>query len=128
MKKVNDQIPMTFQQEVNLHEYGSIWGRRKTSEDFRRDAIRRKQVARVGQRKLAFLNQPGMRQLVQDLEEQRVAQPWNEFATSMSSALSVWGQWTPGQLAAVKKMVAKFKKSIEGKTGRWAGIQGYIYE
>jgi len=25
-------------------------------------------------------------------------------------------------------MVAKFKKSIEGKTGRWAGIQGYIYE
>ena len=128
MKKVNDQIPMTFQQEVNLHEYGSVWGRRKTSEDFRRDAIRRKQTARVGQRKHAFLNQPGMRQLVQDLEEQRVAQPWNEFATSMSSALSVWGQWTPGQLAAVKKMVAKFKKSIEGKTGRWAGIQGYIYE
>ena len=111
MKKVNDQIPMTFQQEVNLHEYGSIWGRRKTSEDFRRDAIRRKQTARVGQRKLAFLNQPGMRQLVQDLEEQRVAQPWNEFATSMSSALSVWGQWTPGQLAAVKKMVAKFKEA-----------------
>ena len=128
MKKVNDQIPMTFQQEVNLHEYGSVCGRRKTSEDFRRDAIRRKQTARVGQRKLAFLNQPGMRQLVQDLEEQRVAQPWNEFATNMSSALSVWGQWTPGQLAAVKKMVAKFKKSIEGKTGRWAGIQGYIYE
>ena len=63
MKKVNDQIPMTFQQEVNLHEYGSVWGRRKTSEDFRRDAIRRKQTARVGQRKLAFLNQPGMRQL-----------------------------------------------------------------
>ena len=128
MKKVNDQIPMTFQQEVNLHEYGSVWGRRKTSEDFRRDAIRRKQVSRVGRKRLAFLNQPGMRQLVQDLEEQRVAQPWNEFATSMSSALSVWGQWTPGQLAAVKKMVAKFKKSIEGKTGRWAGIQGYIYE
>ena len=45
MKKVNDQIPMTFQQEVNLHEYGSVWGRRKTSEDFRRDAIRRKQTA-----------------------------------------------------------------------------------
>ena len=128
MKKVNDQIPMTFQQEVNLHEHGSIWGRKKTSEDFRRDAIRRKQVSRVGQKRLAFLNQPGMRQLVQDLEEQRVAQPWNEFATSMSGSLSVWGQWTPGQLAAVKKMVAKFKKSIEGKKGRWAGIQGYIYE
>ena len=128
MKKVNDQIQMTFQQDGNLHEYGSVWGRRKTSEDFRRDAIRRKQTARVGQRKLAFLNQPGMRQLVQDLEEQRVAQPWNEFATSMSSALSVWGQWTPGQLAAVKKMLAKFKKSIECKTGRWAGPMGYIYE
>ena len=128
MKRRNDQIPMTFQQEVNLHEHGSIWGRKKTSEDFRRDAIRRKQVSRVGQKRLAFLNQPGMRQLVQDLEEQRQAQPWNEFATSMSGSLSVWGQWTPGQLAAVKKMVAKFKKSIEGKTGRWAGIQGYIYE
>ena len=128
MKKVNDQIPMSFQQEVNLHEHGSVWGRRKTSEDFRNDAIRRKQVSRVGQKRLAFLNQPGMRQLVQDLEEQRQAQPWNEFATNMSGSLSVWGQWTPGQLAAVKKMVAKFKKSIEGKKGRWAGIQGYIYE
>lgn len=128
MKRRNDQIPMTFQQEVNLHEYGSIWGRKRTSEEWRQIAIQRKRTAAVGRKKLAFLNQPGMRQLVQDLEEQRVAQPWNEFATSMSSALSVWGQWTPGQLAAVKKMVAKFKKSIEGKTGRWAGTQGYIYE
>ena len=128
MKKVNDQIPMTFQQEVNLNEYGSIWGRKKTQEEWRQDAIRRKQTSRVGRKRLAFLNQPGIRQLVNDLEEQRQAQPWNEFATSMSGSLSVWGQWTPGQLAAVKKMVAKFKKSIEGKKGRWAGIQGYIYE
>ena len=97
MKKINDQIPMTFQQEVNLHEHGSIWGRKKTAEDFRRDAIRRKQTSRVGRKRLAFLNQPGIRKLVNDLEEQRVAQPWNEFATSMSGSLSVWGQWTPGQ-------------------------------
>ena len=128
MKKVNDQIPMTFQQEVNLHEYGSVWGRKRTSEEWRQIAIQRKRTATIGRKKLAFLNQPGMMQLSQDLEEQRVAQPWNEFATSMSSALSVWGQWTPGQLAAVKKMLAKFKKSIEGKTDRLAGIQGYIYE
>ena len=109
MKKVNDQIPMTFQQEVNLHEYGSVCGRKRTSEEWRQIAIQRKRTATIGRKKLAFLNQPGMMQLSRDLEEQRVAQPWNEFATSMSSALSVWGQWTPGQLAAVKKMVAKFK-------------------